>query len=343
MYRRCIFCSAGLGANPVLEDFPVGRSLAFDAWKGRLWAVCPRCERWNLAPIEERWEAVESAEKIFRDARLRVQSENIGLARLPDGTRLVRVGEALPGEIAAWRYGGELRRRRRRFLGRMAGYLALADVGLILMFDEREERHRAVLHRVRAAESPSGEALEIRAGHLQDAQLSLEPEGVLSLRVPRSAAAPAGSPGRFREGGPPHALRGEEARSALARGLVHLNARGASRREVESATVMLARGGSAEACLAAAVGAGGELPTVRFRRRFWRLCALDAGPLGEGRALDPAAMLAFEMALHEESERRALAGDLAALEAAWRRAEEIAAIADRLPDDPLESLSRGPG
>src|SRR5690606_3642640 len=46
--------------------------------------------------------------------------------------------------------------------------------------------------------------------------------------------------------------------------------------------------------------------------------------------------LAFEMALHEEAERRALEGELAQLEAAWREADEIADIADRLPDDPLE-------
>lgn len=54
--------------------------------------------------------------KHFRETSLRVQSENVGLAELPDGTRLVRVGDALPGERAAWRYGGELRRRRRGFL-----------------------------------------------------------------------------------------------------------------------------------------------------------------------------------------------------------------------------------
>jgi hypothetical protein len=40
--------------------------------------------------------------------------------------------------------------------------------------------------------------------------------------------------------------------------------------------------------------------------------------------------LALEMAAHEESERRALEGALAELENAWREAEEIAAIADRL-------------
>jgi hypothetical protein len=50
--------------------------------------------------------------------------------------------------------------------------------------------------------------------------------------------------------------------------------------------------------------------------------------------------LAFEMALHEEAERRALEGELAQLEAAWREAEEIADIADRLPSDPLDAWGR---
>jgi len=51
--------------------------------------------------------------------------------------------------------------------------------------------------------------------------------------------------------------------------------------------------------------------------------------------------LALEMALHEETERRALQGELAALEAAWREAEEIAGIADALPDDPLTRSEQG--
>lgn len=40
--------------------------------------------------------------------------------------------------------------------------------------------------------------------------------------------------------------------------------------------------------------------------------------------------LAFEMASHEESERRALDGELDRLERDWKEAEEIAAIADNL-------------
>jgi uncharacterized membrane protein YccC len=41
-----------------------------------------------------------------------------------------------------------------------------------------------------------------------------------------------------------------------------------------------------------------------------------------------AARLALEMAAHEESERRALEGELHLLERAWKDADEIAAIAD---------------
>jgi hypothetical protein len=52
----------------------------------------------------------------------------------------------------------------------------------------------------------------------------------------------------------------------------------------------------------------------------------------QGPGGDPALALALEMALHEETERRALDGELAMLEGMWREAEQIAAIADRLPE-----------
>lgn len=85
MYSTCLFCNKPLGANAVLEEFPVGRRLAFDADKGRLWVVCRKCERWNLSPIEERWEAIEAAERVFRETRMRVSTDNIGLARHGEG------------------------------------------------------------------------------------------------------------------------------------------------------------------------------------------------------------------------------------------------------------------
>jgi len=110
MYSTCLFCTARLGHNDVLPEFPVGIRLAFDAERGRLWVICPSCFRWNLTPIEERWEVIEACERRFRHTRLRFSTDHIGLAYLPEGVALVRIGRALPSEIAAWRYGRHLRR-----------------------------------------------------------------------------------------------------------------------------------------------------------------------------------------------------------------------------------------
>lgn len=43
MYATCIHCKRSLESNEVVETFPVGRRLAFDSAKGRLWVVCRRC------------------------------------------------------------------------------------------------------------------------------------------------------------------------------------------------------------------------------------------------------------------------------------------------------------
>ena len=67
-----------------LRAFPVGRRLAFDQRRGRLWVVCRKCGKWNLTPLEERWEAIESCERLFRDTRKRTSTENIGLAKLSE-------------------------------------------------------------------------------------------------------------------------------------------------------------------------------------------------------------------------------------------------------------------
>lgn len=82
MYSTCLFCHSALGANATLERFPVGRRLAFDSAKGRLWVVCRQCRRWNLTPVEERWEAIEDCERLYRATIVRVSTEQIGLARL---------------------------------------------------------------------------------------------------------------------------------------------------------------------------------------------------------------------------------------------------------------------
>src|SRR5215203_4787164 len=113
MYATCLFCQTHLGSNEAVEAFPIGRCLAFDAAQGRLWVVCDACGRWNLTPIEERWEAIDVCERQFRATTVRVSTGNVGLARLPDKTELVRIGRPLRPEFAAWRYGPRFNRRRR--------------------------------------------------------------------------------------------------------------------------------------------------------------------------------------------------------------------------------------
>lgn len=140
MFNRCLFCHRDLPANEGLEHFPVGRRVAYDPVRGRLWAVCPACHRWNLAPIEERWEALDELEKAVKDkAKLLSQTDNIALLRTPE-LEIVRVGRANLTEEAWWRYGIELVKRRRVYqlltaagvagvLGLMAGGAA-AGVGV---------------------------------------------------------------------------------------------------------------------------------------------------------------------------------------------------------------------
>src|ERR1044072_4060902 len=127
MYSTCLFCHRPLGTNESIEHFPVGRRLAFDAAKGRLWVVCRSCERWNLTPLEERWEAIDECERAFAGTKLRVSTDEIGLARLRDSTTLIPIGRPQRPEMAAWRYGDQFGRRRRRYL--VAGAASVAAVG----------------------------------------------------------------------------------------------------------------------------------------------------------------------------------------------------------------------
>ena len=335
MYRHCIYCSGDLGRNESIEAFPVGRSIAFDAGRGRLWAVCPQCSRWNLSPLEERWEAVEEAEKRFADSRLRAQSENVGLARLPDGTRLIRVGRALPGELAAWRYGGQLVDRRRRHWratsaaalmagGAIVGGAAVTGLGLLATWflysvfvdgPRKQRRDDQVIYVAR----PYGEweeAFPVRRGHVAEAHLARGDDGGLQLWIPRGRELRPRSMLRpdLDEGGL-LVLYGADARAALGRALVQVNEAGATRRQVKRATRILEEAPSTEAFI-------GYLAWMRAR--------LSLASSGDVAVLSDDSRLALEMALHEESERRAMEGELALLEAAWRQAEEIAAIADRL-------------
>jgi hypothetical protein len=64
-------------------------------------------------------------------------------------------------------------------------------------------------------------------------------------------------------------------------------------------------------------------------RREWSARA-TWGDMGDINYIPAPARLALEMALHEDTERRAMTGELHLLETAWREAEQIARIADNM-------------
>jgi hypothetical protein len=346
MYSTCLFCHNDLEANVELEMFPIGRRLAFDAAKGRLWVVCRKCERWNLTPAEERWEAIEECERRFRGTLLRVSTDNIGLARLASGLELVRVGPALRPELAAWRYGDQFGRRRRKHLlltgagvtiggafliaGPVTGIIAGGSWGLFnlantaySMYEERRVRARLKL-----PGHEGGGTVLLRRKHLARARLVAGPQAsdwILRVSyargVVRSAAtdpeAMQSRQARSRDENVEAELTGEEALRAAGSILPQINDRGASRGAVERAVKELETHADPVRVFADTA------------RRFER--DEDGGQSLE--TLPVEVRLALEMASHEDTERRAMEGELALLEAAWRQAEEIAAIADSLLEE----------
>jgi hypothetical protein len=351
MYSTCLFCNGDLGRNEAIEHFQVGRRLAFDAAKGRLWVVCRKCERWNLTPLEERWEAIEECERAFGATRLRVSTDQIGLARLKEGLELVRIGDPQRPEMAAWRYGDQFgRRRRKQYLigggvvllagavivaGPMTGLIgagAISPLSNLITTGSQLYRQRTIIR----VPSPGGELLRTRLADLDRVRLEVQDdELVLSLPIAEDGT-------RFwlgRKSREMRTLTGDDAVRAAGALLPRVNHGGGSTEQIQSA-VGLIEDASDPAELFKRVAR--EHP-VSGARRFGnprRRGALKRVPV--------AARLALEMAAHEESERRALEGELYLLEEAWRAADEIAAIADDmfLPpsvDDDLARLRRGDG
>ena len=131
MYSACLYCQSYFGRNELIPRFPVGDRLAFDSGKGRLWVICGSCARWNLSPLEERYESIDECERLFRRTHVRISTANIGLAELREGLTLIRIGKPLFPEFAAWRYGRRFRRRRVK-TGLAAGTIITGALGATL-------------------------------------------------------------------------------------------------------------------------------------------------------------------------------------------------------------------
>ncbi len=310
-----MFCNKPLGANEIVEPFPVGRRLAFDAARGRLWVVCTRCERWNLSPLEERWEAVEDCERLFRDTRVRVSTEHIGLARHPEGLSLVRIGEPQRPEFAAWRYGDQFGRRRRRKIiygagavvvlgGVIAGGVAAGVLSGALLAQSGNLVNLWVNARTLVKLRPDGGGV-----------IKLKNQDLLGTRL-RPADDEAGFKLQIRKGKRKVWYNGAEAHRFAGAILPRINAMGGKEETVKQAVERIETAGHPERFLEKTA----ELDGYHDKN----------GVPGYINKMPNPTKLALEMALHEEQERRALEGELWLLEQAWKEAEEIAEISDNL-------------
>ncbi len=363
MYSNCIHCARPLGSNDAIEAMPIGHRLAFDEKRGQLWIICRDCERWNLTPFDERWEAIEQCERLFRGTSVRVSSDNIGLARLHDGTELVRVGMPLRPEFAAWRYGDQFGRRRKKVsitaatlgagviagAGLVAGGLVTAGVGIMalvpmaqLIMDASINSDGAFLGRW--TRLPSGELVH-RVSNPKLITTDAEEGWGIAFEMNSRITPPKTQQSKaWFEGSqiPPEfeivrkEVRGSDATRLLREFLPSVNRRSSRREDIAHGVQLIE-------------DAGGPNDFARWaaeRRHQWA-AQQTYGDSGDMAHIPAAARLAFEMALHEDSERRAMNGELAELERAWQDAAHVASIADSLLTPPevqerLDALKREP-
>jgi hypothetical protein len=248
--------------------------------------------------------------------------------------------------MAAWRYGDQFGRRRRKQIATVAGVSVVAGGVLLFGFTagligagafspmmnllnagSSIYRSRKLIH----VPTSDGRNLRVRLSELQRTQLYADGDGVL-LRI-----------SAVRDGPPPNRwqwdarrmevdLTGDEALRAAGALLPRFNSSGGSRADVSRAVSYLEESTDPKRLFRRAVD------TIE-RREHDRLFNKKSNLL---KNLPTAGRLALEMAAHEDSERRALEGELYILEEAWREAEVIAGIADDmfLPTSVDEDLAR---
>jgi hypothetical protein len=251
---------------------------------------------------------------------------------------LIRIGKPLRPEFAAWRYGSQLKWRRTKAgiaagVGGAAGVAAAVAVapplvaaapllapafvafggsaplwvvpGMIAMdLKDYWQWERVALH----VPSPQGRRLTVRVRHLwESAYYADRHTNALALRLVHDGGATR--------------YEGDKALSAGARLLARANWLGGASRLVQRAVHQIDEIGDADGFL--------HKTAARFSRFHGRRLMAGYRRVG-AMSLLPIERLALEMAVHEESERRALEGELARLADEWKEAEEVAAIADNL-------------
>ena len=317
LHTRCMYCRTAFPHSSLFSRIPPGTRFAYDPESGRVWSICNRCRRWNLIPLEERFEAVEELERAVRDDGTCIAATaNIALYHTEELV-LVRIGSALAVERAVWRYGRQLtarvpsnQRAHRRLALMTAGAVARAgesigawkldgDWGPAGVVDVlRWQRFGSVAWNGRSGCPYCGSVLHTL--HF-DSSWWLYPrmeEGRLVIGVPCTRCDPWTPKNVFD-------VTGDDAHVLLRRALAYQHVTGADERTVARATQLIHDAGSADA-LVQRLSSG--------RASLWRL-----GPLHT---------LAFEIAANHLAERRALENGLHGMLAEWRAEDEIARIVD---------------
>ena len=307
MFRSCAFCTAAFDGDGGPSGLGVGRRLAFDEWRGRLWVVCPRCSRWNLTPFDDRLERIEAVARAASQGRIAASTDQVALIRWEQFS-FVRVGKPPRVELATWRYGERLRNRQRERL-KVVVPLTVAAIGLGIAANVAAGGGFGVvvwnIHRIAdgiylrivggrkvgLVEAPicahCGTLMELRARHVQHARVV--PDRHADMAVVLSCP-------RCRQEGAQ--LTGTDAIQVLRQGLTYLNLSRGGRRKAEDAAREVDMVGG---------------PDQLVRDIAQRELTL--------RSLRPERGLALEMAVDERAE-------VLELERQWREAEEIADIAD---------------
>lgn len=320
MYSRCLFCRTPFRENGRFRHVPVSGRIAFDPGQGRLWAVCDRCHRWNLWPLEDRHEALYELEREATDRATPVaHTANIALLQLDD-VQLVRIGAADLAERAWWRYGRELRRRKRSFesaTARLTAYtfgamqlvgevIGLADRDVDITWDDapiadilRWRRFGWAAWHGRTDCPWCGSTLRALRYDLSWWVYPLKAgDGRLEVGVPCQRCDPW-TPDHV------YVIQGPQAENVLRRCLAYQNITGAGEGVIREAARAIEEEGSAGAFTERAADA---------RQCLWKMGATGT--------------IALEIALSESVERRMLEMEVRALEFLWRREEELARIID---------------
>lgn len=320
MFNRCLFCHTPFRENGRFQHVPDSKRIAFDPGRGRLWAVCDHCHRWNLCPLESRHEALYELERAARDRATPVaHTANVVLLQL-DGAQLIRVGAADLTEQAWWRYGKELQRRKRSFesaTSRLTAYtfgamqlvgevMGMADRDVDITWDDtpiadilRWRRFGWAAWHGRTDCPYCGSTLRALRYDLSWWVYPLKADdGRLEVGVPCQRCDPW-TPDNV------YVIQGGQAETVLRRCLAYQNITGASERMIRDAARAIEDEGSAGAFTERAADG---------RRCLWKM-----GSTGT---------IALEIALSESVERRMLEMEVRALEFFWRREEELARIID---------------